>query len=338
MNLTCAGNEMKRLKMTYRLFTFLAAAAMLTACEKDELPVEPFPRGAAEIGSLFMGAFYSDQVWYSLGSNSEVTRNKITDWDIALEGAPNGWKIYLNGARMMTGWLSPHNHINTATDTAGFGSAKRAEIAAEFFDAPALPDWHDHPGAVYLLDLGFSELGVAMGLVWMQVVSADENQYEIRTRLFAESEVRTHEIPKNPGHHLVHFSILQGSTVSAAPPDDAWDVVFTKYTYQFVDPPLAYLVTGALLNPHNTRAVVISDKAFEAITAADTLQYPLINQPDIIGYDWKTYSFDLGQFTVNSKRTYLIQVQSGFLYKIRFVDFYNASGAAGAPMFEKVVV
>lgn len=318
-------------------FYFLKFSAVLlicTACEKDELPVDPFPRGDVEMGQVYMGAFYKDQVWYSLETNSVVSTNEITAWDIALEGAEAGYQIYLNGARLMAAWKSTSNSLELATDTAGFYQNKRVESAAQFFESPAIGDWRSDSPSVYLVDLGFSELGQHMGLVWMQITSVDELAYQLRIKWYGTSEIIHYNIPKNPNRRLFHFSLIGGNVADVAPDDALWDLVFTKYTFQFVDPPIPYLVTGALLNPDKTRAAAIPDAIFADIQTPDTLQHPLTYTIDAIGYDWKTYSFDLARFTVDVNKCYILSTQSGFYYKLRFIDFYNAQGQAGAPTFE----
>ena len=51
---------------------------------------------------------------------------------------------------------------------------------------------------------------------------------------------------KIPNDNLVTFSFDLG-VVSVFPDDTSWDLLFTRYTYQFPDS-VTYLVTGVLTN------------------------------------------------------------------------------------------
>jgi hypothetical protein len=131
---------------------------------------------------------------------------------------------------------------------------------------------------------------------------------------------------------------MQEDRIVNVPSDEDWMIKFTKYTYLFDDPPIHYLVTGVVINPIDTYTAEIGTKVFEDITAADTLSLEWTNQPDAIGYDWKTYNFDSQTYDVNSERSWIIRTASGFYYKLRFTDFYDEGGNVGVPNFEYALI
>lgn len=318
----------------------VVAAVVLTACHKDEIAVAPFERGEITTDQISMGPGpgYAFQVWYSLERSEEVATNHITDWDIAFESDPEGRGIYLNEARAMYAWHSPYETLESAADTAGYGAGKRVEAAARFFEDPAISPPPEGAAEVYLLDLGFSETGQALGLCWLEVTDRDDAGISFRSRLFGESQIRTHRAEREPARMHVRFSLRDDRVPETAPPDTEWDLVFTKYTFSFEDPPMDYLVAGVLLNPAGVRAAEVSDRNFGDITAEDAETAGLDRRKDVIGYDWKTFSFESNRFTVDSDRHFVVQGIGGLYFKLRFTDFYDDSGASGAPSFEFAVI
>ena len=60
----------------------------------------------------------------------------------------------------------------------------------------------------------------------------------------------------------------------------------------------------------------------------------LVNQKDIIGYEWKDYDFDNAMYQVDPDKIYILKNRIGFYYKLRFIDYYNSTGEKGYPTFE----
>lgn len=333
------------MKSTARKFSVLPKAAALAlgiialgACEKDEIPVAPFERGEAVTAGVGMGPLYRDQVWYSLERNEVTAVNSINDWDIAFESAPESRGIFLNEAKLMHAWLSPHADLESAGDTAGYGQGKRVEAAARFHTDPAVEIPNHAEPVVYLIDLGFSHEGEIFGLIWLEITQTDGEGYTFRTKFFGENQITEQYASRDPERNLVRYSLRDATVPPTAPPDADWDIVFTKYTFSFDDPPIDYLVTGALLNPAGVMAAELSDMAFADITLGDLPDGALSPQLDVIGYNWKAYSFDTARYDVDSGRSFVVKSVGGLHYKIRFIDFYDDSGNVGAPKWEAVVI
>ena len=54
----------------------------------------------------------------------------------------------------------------------------------------------------------------------------------------------------------------------------------------------------------------------------------------VLDNDWKLFDDVQDSYSINPSRSYLIQDQQGFYYKLRFTDFYNNQGERGYSSFE----
>jgi hypothetical protein len=164
----------------------------------------------------------------------------------------------------------------------------------------------------------------------------DENTYVMRFANLNGSEEKTMMVPKDTSVNFVCFSFEKG-IVKIEPKKNSWDLQFGKYsTLLFTDvgDPYPYLVTGVLLNPYKTVAMLDSIHKFEEVSFDIAETQNLVNQKDIIGYEWKEYDFDNGMYKVNPEYIYILRNRIGFYYKLRFIDYYNSTGEKGYPTFE----
>ena len=112
--------------------------------------------------------------------------------------------------------------------------------------------------------------------------------------------------------------------------------MFSAYThiFDFNGSPYPYRVSGVLINRKNTYVAEDEFHEFSEIdyelVQNDTL-FSYSDNLDVIGYNWKTYS---GYFTIVENLNYIIKTNSGFYFKLRFLDFYNSAGIKGCPKFE----
>ncbi|MCU4155532.1 hypothetical protein J1N10_06060 [Carboxylicivirga sp. A043] len=125
-----------------------------------------------------------------------------------------------------------------------------------------------------------------------------------------------------------------------------WDLAFTHYTAMQVEYPGygLYTVTasGVLINTEEGIEVGVYDytdsedittisSAFADMTLADVETYNLEYSSDIatIGYGWKTVDTSVtpALYTVNSNKFYILKMNNGDVYKLRFVSFQTFNGA-----------
>ncbi len=321
---------------TMRLRSLLAAllaACTFSSCLKEELPVPKQPRGEATTMTTCMGTGYQDQLWVDLASASIVSTNAYTAWDLAFESAPDGWHVYLNGAKKMMALNKGAVDINQPHDTVGMGQYGRIDAPSGVPDSTAFGDWRG-TNDVYVLDLGLNHLGQSMGRRKIRFMEVTADHYRFEVARLDGSQLTSVTVPKDPTR--IHTCYKVGAEVATIePPRGAWDFVVTKYTHQFYDPYMPYLVTGVLTAP-GVRVAVVPDAQLDLVTLADTASHPFSTERDAIGYDWKYYSFETSSYVVDRSKVYIIQDGDGAFFKLHFVDFYNEQGRAGCPKFEVV--
>ena len=93
------------------------------------------------------------------------------------------------------------------------------------------------------------------------------------------------------------------------------------------------MVSGVLINSHKISVAYDTSNIFEEINIEDVQNYNFSNCDDVIGYDWKTYSFESNNFTINQTKIYIIKNSSEY-FKLKFIDFYNELGEKGFPQFK----
>lgn len=306
---------------------------LLASCVKDELPVPRAPRGDARSTQLCMGSGYTQQLWFDMASGAVVSENARTDWDLAFESAPDGWRVLLNGSRLMTVWPIGPVDITAAHDTVGLSALRRVDAASAVDDSLAFGDWRG-TGNVFIVDLGLGNDGSFLGLRKLRLGSVDDASYQIEFAMLDGSGHTSVAVAKDGARAFTSWSFTQG-VVPIEPTSGTWDLCFTQYTHQFESYDLDYLVNG-VLSATTTRAARVTGRAFSDISAADTLVFPLSAARNAIGYDWKVYSFETSTYSIVPGLSFIVRDAEGYLYKMRFLDFYGSQGQTGCPLFETV--
>lgn len=314
----------------------VVSALVFTSCMKDELPVPAAPRGDARTVQLCLGTGYQDQLWFDLGTASVVQQNPRSAWDLAFESAPSGWRVMLNGARLMSAWNIGNVELSSLQDTIGMYDGRRIDAPSGVQDSTAIGDWRGS-NAVFVVDLGVNASGFPIGQRKVRFVSMGTGSYTIASARMDGSDQRTEEVSKDPMRTFTYFSFETGA-LPIGPPRGEWDLLFTQYTHQFYEPYIPYLVAGALIDGTTTRVARIDGKDLQTVTLADTLNDPFDTRRNTIGYDWKTYSFQTSSYTVEPGIVYIIEDADGWFYKLRFLEFYGPQGQTGCPTFEVVQI
>lgn len=321
-----------------RIYRFGIALLLFitTGCLRSELPVPAHDAGNVIRGTVDMDPAYRYQIYYSLATNAVVGKNDKTAWDIGLETSENGYHVVLNGAKSMFALGVSGRAFDDVgiSDTLGFAASAKCDAYTGSLDSTAIGDWRGK-GEVYILNRGYDEQGRSLGWAKMQLRSSDAHKYELLIdTLTAGNAGVAIEVAKDSAYNLAFVSFSTLSQVLIEPPKTAWDVVFTQYTYVFydMDPPVPYLVTGCLLNRNNTSAYLDTVTAFDSINYANVATDRFGNDISAIGYDWKVFGGNT--YTVLTSNSYLVRIQRGVLYKLRFTGFYNSSGQKGNPQWE----
>lgn len=311
----------------------LTTLALLAACMKEELPAPRAPRGEARSTQLCLGSGYANQLWFDLATGTVVAQNPRGAWDLAFESAPAGWRVLLNGSRLMTVWPLGAVDITQPHDTTGLSALRRVDAASLHPDSLAFGDWRGADG-VFIVDMGLSATGEFLGLRKLRLLDVSATAYQLEHAAMDGSSLVAVTVPKDPQRAFTSWSFAAG-VQPIEPPIGAWDLCFTQYTHRFEVFSLDYLVNG-VLSAGTTRVARVTGRDFAGITAADTLEFPLRAERNVIGYDWKVYSFETSAYSIAPGLAYIVRDAEGFLYKMRFVDFYGPQGQTGCPLFETV--
>ncbi len=315
------------------------AAVCLSSCLPNELPVAPRTIGSGGDGpaydmQLCMGMGYGDQIWFDLGSGMEVARNSKLDWDLAFAGHADEQYVRMNGARLVSAYTTAQVQIEQPTDTTGFGPGWKWDHSQGSPDSLALGHWWLAPGTVYVIDLGKNLFGASMGLRKLQVLGMTADAFSIRVARLDGTQVQEHVVHKDPARRYVHFNLRTGQQVTIAPPDGAYDLLFTGYNHQFYDPFMLYAVSGVVNAFSGARVAELTQPDFAAVSLNDTIAHPFSLAEDAVGYDWKQFTGSV--YVVFPEKVYIVHTAHGTYFKVRFIDFYDAASTQGCPRFEVV--
>jgi hypothetical protein len=323
---------------------------LLSSCLKEEDPVTPPDfLGDVETATIPMGKNYEKQFFFDLGTNQIVASNYRSEWDLAFECGAEGHHILLNTSKLMFAW-------NTGiTDFYAVTSADSAQwkwdVASGNLDSTAIGQWGTYADGnvtsfrnIYLINLGKDPFGNSYGIRKIDFGELKNNTYRLKFANLDGSDEHIFEIKKNNDYSFMYFSFANGGELKTiAPKKNEWDLVFTVYTHIFSETPdniqqpdtlIPYTVTGVLLNRAGVAAALITGVPFQEIGLEQAMAVPLDEKNiDVIGYNWKLFNFNAVTYEVLPDKIYIIRDSEGYLYKMRFIDFYQ-SGEKGYPKFE----
>lgn len=306
---------------------------IVSGCEKREIPVPPFNRGAIITASVEMMPDYRQQIWYSLNANKVISVNTKEDWDLAFDCRAGNGSVYINTAKVMRAYRTGKQFLREVTDTSGLGANGKADAPSGNPDSIVIKDWQTQP-SVYILNMGYTLTNQPAGYYKLKLISVNADKYRIEYGKVFDTLVHTAEITMQKGYSRVMYSLLKGQQVAIEPKQTDYDLCFTQYTHHFANPFQYYQVTGVLTNSYKTRVAPCNGKSFTQVTAADTGRVVFTGRQNTIGFDWKTFDLNTNQFTVDVSKVYIVQDSRGFYYKLHFIDFYNPFGIKGCPKFE----
>ena len=316
-----------------RAIEFACAAFFMlstTSCIKEEIAVKPHDSGNLKTRVIALSSDYHNQVFYSLLNDSVISTNSKFIWDIAFDASDNSSNVYLNQANFMYAQKTNEKNISELNDTSGFSKYK-AWDASNNTDSLAIGNVLNSKNCFWI-DRGYDINGDPQPLIRIRFEVIDKQTYKITYAEQNQKNFTTALLKKDSTFNRVYFSFATNNMVRVEPPKNTWDFQFTQYINTFKEPYLAYLVSGAILNPSQIRAAVDSTLDFNKIDINVAKTFQLKAQPDVIGYDWKQYANNV--YTVNLHYNYVINDRNNFFYKLRFTGFYDEKGTKGYPKFE----
>ena len=333
---------MKNLLLYSALLIFV-----LSSCFKEDEKVEPYPRGNLVTRTIGMTQYYTYQVYFDLEDSTDVATNNKNEWDIGFEANKEGFHVILNSSAFMYIGNTGSVDFSAVFDTTGLDW--KYDKSDGDLDSTAVGSWFTmsvddtvYRNHVYVVDRGFDDQGNLRGLKKIQFLEVNENKYKFRfANLSGSGEVET-EVEKRETIHFICYSFDNGGEVKHFEPDyDTYDLLFTQYTtllYTDEGDPYPYLVTGVLLNREGVAVALDSAHNFHDLERVDIEGIELSANLDAIGYDWKVLQGDVNSgnvsYNIVPNRNYIIRNRNGFIYKFRFIEFYNTQGEKGYPTVE----
>jgi hypothetical protein len=318
-------------------------ALLLSSCFKEDEPVTPHQPGTAATDTIPMTYNYKYQVYFALDSGIIVSMNPKTESDLGFECGPQGWEIILNTADFMRAADLGAVPFGVAHDTIGLhwkfdksdGNPDSLAFGVwyKIEDGDTISDGH-----VYAIDRGYDENTNPLGLYQVIFDSLAGGKYYFKYAPLGGGNIISGVVPKNGSVNYAWYSLSGGGSVkNLEPPKETYDLLFTQYTtLLFTDEgePYPYLVTGVLSNRNDITVATDTLNEFSSITFQQAQSMLYSSALDAIGYEWKSYNFESGAYTVKSNITYIIHNSRGLYYKMRFIGFYNKSGEKGYPVIE----
>lgn len=337
-NLLTQDNSTRRIfaAMKARLYSVLFLFVLtlsLFSCEKAEKPVVLPPAGESQMSTVDMGEQYENQIFFSFETNQIVKTSPVYSWDLAFQS--DGCHVFMNGGKNIFVY---NTHL---TDPLLVTDASNVPNKSWLFDSPcglpdstALADWRLPNGTskneIFIANLTDGNFKKFV------ILSMDAQSFVMAYGNIDAFVLDTIVIPKFQDYNFTYFSFDNGGQlVQPEPPKNSWDIVFTRYRYVYYDlDNFTYLVSGVLLNPNNTSAMVDSINHFNNIQFDNSFLPQMSSNRDVIGFDWKKYNFDNGKYEVKTTKNYVVRNQQNHFWKIHFLDFYNNNGVKGSPSFE----
>ncbi|MCH2231290.1 MAG: hypothetical protein MK105_13190 [Crocinitomicaceae bacterium] len=303
----------------------------LISCKKDEIPIPKHEAGEGQVSQIPMGEDYANQLFYDLETNSVISTNDKTDWDLGFESNDDGWHVVLNTSKGMGVHRSDLAFDQITSDV---GLDWHWDKQTGNLDSTAIGDW-TNVDKTYVIDLGYNSAGTHLGFKKLMINDYTASTFTIEVGDLTSVIAQEMIVTKDDNTSFTYFSFNDG-VVDIAPSKDSWDLMFTQYTHLFNDPATIYVVTGVLLNRFETQAALIEDKSFELVDYNDAVSANYSSNLNYIGYNWKTYDYDNAVYIVDPNKIYIVKTFAGIYYKMHFIDFYNDSGIKGYPTFEVV--
>lgn len=126
-----------------------------------------------------------------------------------------------------------------------------------------------------------------------------------------------------------------------------WDLLLSYYTEGLFDGEVTvpYGVVGVLINTENNIQVAKMEytdseeenaisEAFANLTLNDLPSLEYSSEINAIGHTWKSFSLSAMMYTVNSNWFYIVKMNNGDTYKLRFTGFYGTSTSDRLIKFE----
>ena len=289
---------------------------LLAACFPKEDAVELTPRINKSV-MLDAGEYKNTVAFYSLDKAEVVAEASAMDWDFYIDEE----LIRLNYFRSMQ-VAKFDQSWDKLEDTVGLDFRNLTYDSYE-----SMSQWELAEDQIYVVDYGLDNEFNPIGLtsvrfertttgikIWQNAIGSDYETFE---------EVNEASF---------YYNIREKSTLDL-PKETEYDIAFGKYTDLVTIDNITqdYVIYGAI---QGKALAYYENEPFDSVKTEQFNAIRLMNNKDVLGWDWKNYNRPKDAYEIVDNRTYLIMSNVGFKYKLRFVNFYNTAGQSGHPTFE----
>lgn len=288
--------------------------------------------------STDMGAFYTNQVFYSL-ANGEVANIDNNNWELGFSAYGNGAAgsaIILNEATTSL-WAYPNDTSGWSTfDTTGYANWEQLLNTDTSWTNGA---FNKYRGAAGMFDMGWGVLypqnnfwtfGDSLYLaklsdnsfrkIW--IVSLKSGVWEFKYANVDGSNEQTFTIDKANynNKNFVYHSLLNNTTIDREPDNTTWDLMFVKHT-DYVSYANQYVSVTSVFNNRNVWTAKAHEADYSSASTSLTPQTTLNQNITNIGREWKKYSSSTGWQIFDSIAYFVYDNDSSHFYRVVFTGF-----------------
>lgn len=323
-------------RLRFVLILIAVLSLFFSSCEKEESPLAPLPKEAAQTVFIDIKENYSQQVYFDFSQGKATAQNNILDWELGFATQGDDYHIILNQGSLMQ--AADMGNVAFESVNKHDGAPFKHDHPEHKKDSLGLTGWFKLNGKapvsnkrVYIINLGVNEAGDDRGYKKMMISDVSAKEYILRVANLNGSGDQMVKISRDGTYDYTYVSIAnQIKEVKIAPSIGNWDIQFTRYIHFFYQSTglLPYGVTGGLINTYKSKVIYAKGKKFDELTVQDALKLELVTKRDEVGYAWKTFILGKG-YTIHKDKTYLLKDGVGAFYKFRFLDFHTTDGKKG---------
>jgi len=206
-------------------------------------------------------------------------------------------------------------------------------------DSTALEDWESKE--VYLINRG-GAASPENSYYKIQFISKTAESYTFKYAHMVDLQEKEITISRTLGLANVYFTFNSNEVVEHEPNINEWDFYFAPYFgwFETLTPGVysPYNVTGVMINNEGgVQVAQVFDGAieYEAIDLAMVESLTYRDWKGSVGSTWKNIpSTENPVYTMDTDKKYVLRLDDGNYYKLRFLDFYSPHGDKGYPSFE----
>ena len=315
-------------------FTFLAASAISV-------------QGQTVTDTVSLGAGYVNQVWYNLENGTETSTGGA-NWDFGFQISGFASSIIANNTTGAELYIYPNGDTSSwpTLDTSGMSSWTQVYNSATTWDNGGFNIGKDTSNA---FDLGWGNYNFithhvtadslyvwktatgAIKKIWIERLAS--GVYYFKVADYNGSNLKNVTLSKSnfTGKNFGYYSIALDSVMDIEPMSSSWELLFSRY-FGDLGGGVRYPVTGIRTNSGIETAQVYP---VDASTFNTTQGHTYSSAINVIGYDWKQFSFQTG-WNLQDSLVYFVKTDSTTYWKLVMKDFGGSSN--GNYIFEKTKI